>query len=122
MAAGKIRTLEKARASGLLTDADVEIVDRSLVHYRSEYAVEALRESFVNRKRARRLAGKVAVARDVRLQDRIEAVAAVVAPGLAARVHRRRAGRFWVGAGGVRVEREQAARVASVPSGRGQPP
>ena len=93
----------------MLSDADVKMVDRSLGHYRTEQEIEALRESLVNRKRARRLAGKIAVARDVRLHDRVEAAAAVVAPGLAGRIHRRRAQRFWVGAGGVRVERERAA-------------
>ena len=115
MVEGKIRTLEKARASGVLSDADVKIVDRSLGHYRTEQEIEALRESLVNRKRARRLAGKIAVARDVRLHDRIEAAAAVVAPGLAGRIHRRRAQRFWVGAGGVRVDRERAGRAGSTP-------
>jgi glycosyltransferase involved in cell wall biosynthesis len=123
MVEGKIRTLEKARASGVLSDADVKIVDRSLGHYRTEQEIEALRESLLNRKRARRLAGKIAVTRDVGLHDRVEAAAAVVAPGLAGRIHRRRAQRFWVGAGGVRVERYGAGEAGSTPSGgRGQSP
>jgi glycosyltransferase involved in cell wall biosynthesis len=115
MVEGRIRTLEKARASGLLSDADVKIVDRSLGHYRTEQEIEELRESLVDGKRARRLAGKIAVARDVRPHDRVEAVGAVVAPGLAGRLRRRRAQRFWVGAGGVRVEREPLDRAGSGP-------
>ena len=120
MLEGKIGTLEKARTSGMLNDHDLEIVARSLERYRQEQEIEHLHATLARgRGRVRPLAAKVAIARDVRLRDRLEAAAAVVAPGLVGRAHERRAQRFWVGAGGVRVEREEKAGPGSGPSRAG---
>jgi hypothetical protein len=114
MLEGKIGTLEKAVASGLLASRDLAVVGRSLERYRRERDVEVLRATLASGSdRVRRRAARIAVARDVQLRDRLEAAAAVATPGLVGRAHRRRAQRFWVGAGGVKVEREQTAQAGS---------
>jgi hypothetical protein len=116
MLEGKIGTLEKALASGLLTSGDLAVVRRSLERYRREQEVEILRATLAGgSERARRRAARIAVARDVPRRDRLEAIAAVVIPRLVGRAHRRRTERFWVGAGGVAVEREQRAQAGSGP-------
>jgi hypothetical protein len=109
MLSGKIGTLEKALVSGALDRGDVAVVRRSLERYRREQDLESLHATLLDgRAGVRPLAAKLAVARDVSLRDRLEAVAALVAPGLVGRAQRRRARRFWVGAGGVKVDRAHA--------------
>ncbi len=112
MLEGKIGTLEKAWASGLLTQDDRQVVTRSLKRYRTEQRIESLRATLAGGSgggRARPLAARVAVSPGVGPRDRLEAAAACVAPKLVGRLQRRRAQRYWIGAGGVRVERSQPA-------------
>ena len=109
MLGGKIGTLEKALVSGALDRGDVDVVRRSLERYRRAQDLESLQATLADgRAGMRPLAAKLAVARDVSLRSRLEAVAALVAPGLVGRAHRRRARRSWVGAGGVEVDRAPA--------------
>ena len=113
---GKIGTLEKALASGALGRSDIEVVHGSLKRYRREQELESLQATLADGGAGvRPLAARLAVARDVPLRDRVEAAAAIVAPGLVGRAHRRRARRFWVGAGGVKVERADAPAAGSPP-------
>jgi Glycosyl transferase family 2 len=106
MARGKIETLEKALVSGALRRGDLDVVRRALERYRREQDLQSLQATLADgRAGVRPLAAKLAVARHLSLRDRLEAVAALAAPGLVGRAQRRRARRFWVGAGGVKVER-----------------
>ena len=110
LALGRLATLEKARRNGHLTAEDRLVVNSSLAAYRRELALVELKEALRDcRPDSRRLARAVALDRGVPVGRRAEAAAAAIAPQAATRVLRRRAARYWTGAGGIRVRRDGSA-------------
>jgi glycosyltransferase involved in cell wall biosynthesis len=107
---GKIATLEKARVNSALLSDERIVLEDALAGYRRELALCDLRQSLADREpRARRRALELASSRGSGFRQRGWAAAAALAPGVAGRLERARAERFWTGAGGIRVERREVS-------------
>jgi glycosyltransferase involved in cell wall biosynthesis len=107
---GKLATLGKARANPALRPDERPVLERALAAYRRELRLSELRGALsAAGGGTRRRALGVAVAPGFAPRHRLGAVAAALAPGLAGRVLRARAERFWTAAGGVRVDRRGRA-------------
>ena len=119
---GKIMTLEKACANPALRPDDRPVLEGAIAEYRRELELSELRRALATGTRGSRWqALRVATARGFSTRERLEAAAAVLAPGISGRVSRSRAGRFWTGAGGIRVPRPASG--SAVDGGpRGTPP
>jgi glycosyltransferase involved in cell wall biosynthesis len=108
LARGRLATLERARRNPDLRAEETPVLDASLLAYRRILALEELSASVMAREAdARRRAAALFVAPGYRPRVRAEALLAAAAPSLAARLLERRARRWWVGAGGIRVRRRQ---------------
>ncbi len=111
LARGKIATLEKARVNAALRGDERIVVDKALGGYSRELALAELRQSLARREPGVRLRA-LGLARQpgLALRQRASTAAAALAPGMVGRRERSRAERFWTGAGGIRVDRREAAR------------
>ena len=106
---GKLATLEKARSNPDLRDDERPVLDDSLAAYRHELGLMDLRDSLAaGSSDSRRRALELLRAPDQRLRARLALAAMAAAPAASGRFLRRRANASWVGAGGVRVPRNQS--------------
>jgi hypothetical protein len=106
---GKLATLEKARSNPDLRDDERPMLEESLAAYRHELGVMDLRDSLAaGRSGARGHAIALLRAPGQRLRARVALAAMAAAPATAGRFLRRRANGSWVGAGGIRVPRNQS--------------
>jgi glycosyltransferase involved in cell wall biosynthesis len=108
MVRGKIQTLEKAQTSKFLLPRERRELDRALAGYRREHRLAELERALRDADpTARGRAAGIVGGRGFRSSQRATAAVSAVAPGRAGRAVRKREQRTWVGAGGIRVEREQ---------------
>ena len=99
---GRLQTLHKAAANQRLTPDERETVSATIAAQERELALLELRGALLTRQRdLRRRLLSLASRRDIPLKTRAKAAAAVTAPGLAARIFRRREAGVWTGAGGI---------------------
>jgi glycosyltransferase involved in cell wall biosynthesis len=106
---GKLATLEKARSNGDLRDDERPVLEDSLSAYRHELGLMDLRKSLAaGNSDARRRALELLRTPGQRLRARVTLAAMAAAPAASGRLLRRRADSSWVGAGGVRVPRDQS--------------
>jgi glycosyl transferase family 2 len=105
---GKLTTLEKARSNPDLRDDERPVLEDSLTVYRHELGLMDLRDALAaGNPDARGLALELLRARGQRIRARVALAAMAAAPAASGRFLRRRANGSWVGAGGVRVPRNQ---------------
>lgn len=103
---GKIGTLEKARRNKLLSAEEAATLEKSIATYQRELAFQDLTDALASGQTGNRTrAASLLLARGFDRRRRLELASMALAPGLAARVLRRRARTSWVGGGGLRVER-----------------
>jgi hypothetical protein len=108
---GKIATLEKARNHPSLRPDERPVLEEALAGYRGQLGFTQLRQALARREPdIRRRAGSLVLSPGLRLGEKAEAAAAVLAPGLVGRLARARAERSWTGAGGIRVGRDGRPR------------
>ena len=106
MTAGRIQSLRKGLEHPTLRPEERTVAQATIAAYERELAALRLREALRrDDPGARRLALSIGLGRATPAPTRLKAVAAALAPGLAARLVRRREERVWVGAGGTTVER-----------------
>jgi Glycosyl transferase family 2 len=106
MTAGRVQSLRKGLEHPALRPAEREAGRARLAELERELAVLRLRDAVRSGgAETRRLALGLAVARGVPPETRLKALAAVLAPGVAGRLLRRRDRRAWLGAGETTVER-----------------
>jgi hypothetical protein len=106
MTAGRIQSLRKGLEHPTLRPEERTVAQATIAAYERELAALRLREALRrDDPGARRLALSIGLGRTTPVPTRLKAVAAALAPGLAARLLRRREERVWVGAGGTTVER-----------------
>jgi glycosyltransferase involved in cell wall biosynthesis len=107
---GKIETLEKARATQALDADDRRALEGALDGYRRELALASLQRALAADEPGLRRRGlELAAARGLTARQRVETLGAALAPRAAGRLARRRAARYWTGAGGIRVDRHGGA-------------
>ena len=108
LALGKIMTLRKAAGNPALASVHLPVLQDSLRFYESQLAALDLDAAVVSAEPGlRRRAVRVLFLRHAPRSARTTALATLVSPDLARRFLRRRAERSWVGAGGIRVDRER---------------
>ena len=106
---GKLATLEKARSNPDLQDDERPVLENSLAAYRHELGLMDLRDSLAaGSPDARGQALALLRAPGQRFRGRMALAAMATAPATSGRFLRRRANGSWVGAGGVRVPRNQS--------------
>ncbi|PWU21813.1 MAG: hypothetical protein C5B48_10860 [Candidatus Rokuibacteriota bacterium] len=106
---GKLATLEKAQSNPNLRDDERPVLEDSLTAYRHELRLMDLRDSLAaGSSDARGRALELLRAPGQRFRARVALAAMAAAPTASGRFLRRRAKASWVGAGGVRVPRNQS--------------
>ncbi len=106
---GKTMTLERTLSNPALTDAERELVARNLARCRRDVASGEAELALVEgAPDARRRSLAIARDRSYPSKTRLRALAAAIAPSIAAHVLRREQRDRWIGAGGVRVGRPVA--------------
>lgn len=104
MTRGKIQTLEKAARNSTLQPEEAEALASALAAHRRDLALAEARDAAAGgRSEARARGWSLAVAPGVAPRARVEGALIAAVPSLAGHWLRRRAARWWVGAGGVRV-------------------
>jgi glycosyl transferase family 2 len=106
--AGSVRALEHAAAREELTEADRRTLERSLVSWRRDFALEEAQEGLVEGRAGtwRRLL-RLSIQPGLPLETRAKVLFAGIAPGIARRLLRRRHERYWIGAAEERVPRDR---------------
>lgn len=107
MLQGGIRCLEKAAARQDLDGEERSTLERALARRRRELALVQAREALRRGQRGARLGlARIAMARGYGVRTRLKAVGAAAFPRRAAAQLRRREQDAWIGAAGVRVQRD----------------